>query len=61
MREFPRLLVAPALTAILWRGLFERHHHLDTDGLLATDMGLLTDAIRAEGRELVESGTGETR
>jgi AcrR family transcriptional regulator len=53
LREFPQLLVAPALTAILWRGLFERHHHLDTDGLLATNIELLTDAIRAPGREPV--------
>jgi hypothetical protein len=34
--------------------LFERHHHLDTDGLLATNVELLTDAIRAPGRERVE-------
>ena len=61
LREFPQLLVAPALTAILWRGLFERHHHLDTDGLLATNIELLTDAIRAPGRGSVESGTGEER
>jgi AcrR family transcriptional regulator len=54
LREFPQLLVAPALTAILWRQLFERHHHLDTDGLLATNVELLTDAIRAPGRERVE-------
>ena len=58
LREFPQLLVAPALTAILWRGLFERHHHLDTDGLLATNIELLTDAIRAPGREPVEINGG---
>jgi AcrR family transcriptional regulator len=60
LREFPQLLVAPALTAILWRQLFERHHHLDTDGLLATNVELLTDAIRAPGREPVETN-GERR
>ena len=32
---YPQLLFAPVLTAILWRQLFERHHHLDTDGLLS--------------------------
>jgi AcrR family transcriptional regulator len=58
LREFPQLLVAPALTAILWRQLFERHHHLDTDGLLATNIELLTDAIRAPGREPVEINGG---
>ena len=61
LSEFPQLLVAPALTAILWRQLFERHHHLDTDGLLATNIELLTDAIRAPGREPVASGTGGKR
>ena len=61
LREFPQLFVAPALTAILWRALFERHHHLDTDGLLATNIELLTDAIRAPGREPVEIRTGEKR
>jgi AcrR family transcriptional regulator len=49
LRDFPQLLVAPALTAILWRGLFERHHHLDTAVLLKTNIDLLTDAIRAPG------------
>ena len=37
------------ITAIFWRQLFERHHHLDTDGLLRTNVELLTDAIRAPG------------
>ncbi|MBK5197809.1 MAG: TetR/AcrR family transcriptional regulator [Methyloceanibacter sp.] len=50
LRDFPQLLIAPMLTAIIWRGLFERHHHLDTDALLATNIELLTDAIRAPGR-----------
>jgi AcrR family transcriptional regulator len=59
LRDFPQLLIAPALTAILWRALFERHHHLDTDGLLATNIDLLTDAIRAPGRTPVESNTGD--
>jgi AcrR family transcriptional regulator len=59
LRDFPQLLVAPALTAILWRALFERHHHLDTDGLLATNVDLLTDAIRAPGRTPAESAKGD--
>jgi AcrR family transcriptional regulator len=49
LRDYPQLLVAPVLTAIIWRGLFERHRHLDTDGLLKTNIELLTDAIRAPG------------
>jgi len=47
LRDFPQLLVAPVLTAILWRALFERHRHLDTDKMLQTHIGLLVDAIRA--------------
>src|SRR5262245_25946524 len=29
LRDFPQLLIAPMLSAVMWRGLFERHHHLD--------------------------------
>jgi AcrR family transcriptional regulator len=47
LRDFPQLLVAPALTAIIWRTLFERHRHLDTNAMLATNVDLLVDAIRA--------------
>jgi AcrR family transcriptional regulator len=47
LRDFPQLLVAPALTAIIWRTLFERHRHLDANAMLATNIELLVDAIRA--------------
>ncbi len=47
LRDFPQLLFAPVLTAVLWRALFERHHHLDTNKLLETHIGLMVDAIRA--------------
>ena len=50
LRNYPQLLFAPVITAIFWRQLFERHHHLDTDGLLKTNIDLITDAIRAPGR-----------
>jgi AcrR family transcriptional regulator len=49
LRDYPQLLVAPVLTAILWRALFERHHHLDTNKMLETHIGLLLAAIRAPG------------
>jgi len=55
LRDFPQLLVAPALTAIIWRSLFERHRHLDTDAMLATNIELLVDAIRMPRGE---SGSG---
>jgi AcrR family transcriptional regulator len=47
LRDFPQLLFAPVLSAVLWRALFERHHHLDTNKMLETHIGLLCDAIRA--------------
>jgi AcrR family transcriptional regulator len=47
LRDYPQLLVAPVLTAIFWRALFERHRHLDIDAMLATNIELLVDAIRA--------------
>jgi len=49
LRDYPQLIIAPALMAVIWRSLFERHHHLDTDALLATHIELLIDAIRAPG------------
>jgi AcrR family transcriptional regulator len=47
LRDFPQLVIAPALLAVIWRSLFERHSHLDTDALLKTHIDLLVDAIRA--------------
>jgi AcrR family transcriptional regulator len=47
LRDFPQLLIAPMLTAVIWRTLFERHHHLDTDAMLKAHIDLLIDAIRA--------------
>ena len=60
LRDYPQLLFAPVLTAIIWRGLFERHRHLDTNGLLKTNIDLLTDAIRAPG-VAPKLPTGEAR
>jgi hypothetical protein len=44
--------------AILWRTLFERHYHLDTNKLLATNIDLLIDAVRAPGRAPGVKGDG---
>jgi len=49
LRDYPQLIIAPALVAVIWRSLFERHHHLDTDALLAIHIELLVDAIKASG------------
>lgn len=50
LRDFPHLLVAPVLMAVLWRSLFERHQPLDTDRFLDTHINLILDALRAPGR-----------
>lgn len=34
LAEFPQLLIAPMLVAVVWSMLFERHAHLDTDRML---------------------------
>jgi AcrR family transcriptional regulator len=60
LRDYPQLLIAPMLTAIIWRGLFERYRHLDTDGLLRTNIELITDAIRAPS-VAPKSSSGEVR
>ena len=59
LRDFPQLLIAPVLTAVIWRSLFERHHQLDTDGLLATNLELIIDAIKAPGLEPGGKGDGQ--
>jgi AcrR family transcriptional regulator len=51
LRDYPQIVIAPALMAVIWRTLFERHHHLDTDALLKTHVDLILDAIRAPGRQ----------
>ena len=50
LSDYPLLIIAPALLAVIWRSLFEAHVHLDTDALLKTHIDLLLDAIRAPGR-----------
>jgi AcrR family transcriptional regulator len=47
LADFPQLIIAPALMAVIWRSLFESHVHLDTDALLKTHIDLVLDAIRA--------------
>lgn len=61
LRDFPQLIIAPALLAVIWRTLFERHHHLDTNALLKTHIDLILDAIRAPGREPPGGGKGAKR
>jgi AcrR family transcriptional regulator len=51
LREFPHLLVAPMLMALVWKSLFERHEPLDVDRMLALHVEMVIDALtpRAAG------------
>ncbi|HSU30462.1 MAG TPA: TetR/AcrR family transcriptional regulator [Bryobacteraceae bacterium] len=37
--EFPQLLIAPMLLAVIWTGLFERFHHLDVNRMAQAYFG----------------------
>ncbi|MGZ8325120.1 MAG: TetR family transcriptional regulator [Rhodoplanes sp.] len=41
LSQFPQLVVAPALVAIIWRGLFDRFEPLDMAGLMRAHLDLL--------------------
>lgn len=42
--EFPQLLVAPLIVAVIWDALFGRIHPLDVDGMLKAHVRLLTSS-----------------
>lgn len=44
--EFPQLIAAPVVFSILWKILFDRHDHLDTDRLIESHFDLLLNSIR---------------
>jgi AcrR family transcriptional regulator len=49
--RFPQLVFAPMLLALIWNGLFEKHEHLDTNGLFAAHRELLTQSVRHKPRK----------
>ncbi|MGJ4950723.1 TetR/AcrR family transcriptional regulator [Bradyrhizobium sp. HKCCYLS20291] len=44
--QFPQLMVAPMMLAVLWKSLFERHAPLDTEAMLQTHLDLIFGARR---------------
>ena len=44
--EFPHILVAPVLFAMVWSGIFDRHRKLDSDRFIESHIGLVLDAIK---------------
>lgn len=43
--KFPQLIIAPALVAIVWDGLFDRFERLDPDALMRAHFNLLFQAL----------------
>jgi hypothetical protein len=41
LAQFPQIVVAPALIALVWKSLFERHAPLDADAMLRTHLDLI--------------------
>jgi hypothetical protein len=42
---FPQLIVAPALVAVIWDGLFDKFERLDAEAMLRAHFNLLLNAI----------------
>ncbi|HEX3709914.1 MAG TPA: TetR/AcrR family transcriptional regulator C-terminal domain-containing protein, partial [Pseudolabrys sp.] len=45
--DFPQLIAAPGLVAIIWNGLFERYEPLDVRAMMTAHMALLFRTGRA--------------
>ena len=41
LKDFPQILVAPAIVAIIWKSLFERHAPLDANAMLRVHLDLI--------------------
>jgi AcrR family transcriptional regulator len=41
LAQFPQILVAPAMIAVIWQGLFERHAPLDAQAMLRVHLDLI--------------------
>jgi hypothetical protein len=41
LTRFPQIVVAPAIVAVIWHGLFGRHAPLDAAGMLRVHLDLI--------------------
>ena len=41
LKDFPQIMVAPAIVAIIWKSLFERHAPLDANAMLRVHLDLI--------------------
>lgn len=48
LQDFPQLVIAPVLMALVWRLLLERHRPLDAERLLDAHIDILLAALRKE-------------
>ncbi len=46
LEEFPQLMMAPAIMAVVWKSLFEPQRHLDVERYLDTHLDLLLNGMR---------------
>jgi hypothetical protein len=44
LKNFPQIVVAPAIVAIIWKSLFERHAPLDANEMLRVHLDLIFGA-----------------
>ncbi len=47
--EFPQLLIAPALMALVWKALFEPYRPLDVDRMIGAHIDLVLDGLKGAG------------
>lgn len=46
LAQYPQLMIAPMMVAVLWKSLFERHAPLDAEAMLQTHLDLIFGARR---------------
>jgi AcrR family transcriptional regulator len=47
LRDFPQIVIAPAMVAVIWQGLFARHAPLDATAMLRVHLDLIFGERRA--------------
>jgi len=50
LRDYPQLVIAPMLMAVVWKLLMERHRPLDAEKVLETHIELLLQFLKADTR-----------
>lgn len=59
LRDFPQLVIAPMLMAVVWKLLMERHRPLDAEKVLETHIALLLQFLKT-GNAPAGAGKGQT-